>query len=182
MKNPFLIGDKIYLRGLCLDDLEDNYIQWLNDAEVCRYNSHHVFPYFTENAESYIKKTFSNKNAIVLAIVFRENDFHIGNISLQEINYINRSAEFAILMGERDYWGKGYSKEAAFLIIKHGFMALNLHKVYCGTSSDNIPMQKLALSLGMVEEGRRRESMFKDGIYKDIIEYGVLKDEFIKIH
>lgn len=179
MKYPFLIGDKIYLRGLCLDDLEGNYIQWLNDAEVCRYNSHHVFPYYREKAESYIKNTSNNKNAIVLAIVSKDNDSHIGNISLQDINYINRSAEFAILTGERDYWRKGYSKEAAFLLIKHGFMIMNLHRIYCGTSSNNIPMQRLALSLGMTEEGRRCEAMFKNGQYHDIIEYGILKSKFI---
>lgn len=146
MKYPFLIGDKIYLRGLEIKDLESNYIQWLNDEEVCKYNSHHVFPYYRENAEQYIKDTFNSRKALVLGIILIDNDLHIGNIALQDINYINRSAEFAILMGDKDYWGKGYSKEAAFLIIQHGFMALNLHRIYCGTSSDNLPMQKLALS------------------------------------
>lgn len=30
----------------------------------------------------------------------------------------------------------------------------------------------------MVEEGRRREALFKNGQYVDIMEYGVLRDEF----
>lgn len=177
MSNHFLTGNEIYLRGLNLEDLEGNYIKWLNDAEVCNYNSHHVFPYYRENAEIYIKNASNSQNTLVLAIVLIENDLHIGNISLQNIDYINRSAEIAILIGEKDCWGKGYSKEAANLIIKHGFMELNLQRIYCGTSSDNISMQKLALSLGMIEEGRRRQAFFKHNQYVNIIEYGLLKHE-----
>jgi ribosomal-protein-alanine N-acetyltransferase len=40
MKNPFLVGENIYLRPLDLNDLRGNYINWLNDSEVCKYNSH----------------------------------------------------------------------------------------------------------------------------------------------
>jgi RimJ/RimL family protein N-acetyltransferase len=35
-------------------------------------------------------------------------------------------------------------------------------------------MQKLALKLGMSEEGRRREALWKNGIFADIVEYGLL--------
>lgn len=179
MKYPFLLGERIYLRGLNEEDLKGNYIQWLNDTEICKYNSHHIFPYYKENAEDYIKNTINDKYRLVLGIVLKENDFHIGNISLQSINYINRSAEFAILLGEKDFWGKGYSREASFLILQHGFMELNLNRIYCGTSAENIPLQKLALSLGMSEEGRRRQAMFKNGKYVDVIEYGILRDEYL---
>ncbi|HEY3375033.1 MAG TPA: GNAT family N-acetyltransferase [Candidatus Aquicultor sp.] len=180
MKHPFLIGQNIYIRSLREDDLEGNYIQWLNDSEVCKYNSHHTFPYSEGSAEAYIKSTFNSQNALVLAIVLQENDLHIGNVALQNIDFVSRSAEFAILIGEKDYWGKGYSKEAALLVLSHGFMELNLHRIYCGTSIENIPMQRLAIYLGMIEEGRKREALFKHGRYIDTIEYSVLKDEFVK--
>ncbi|MEQ8170855.1 MAG: GNAT family N-acetyltransferase, partial [Candidatus Eremiobacterota bacterium] len=141
MITPFLIGSNIYLRALNEKDLEGNYLQWLNDSDVCKYNSHHVFPYDRESAEKYIKNTYNSKTSLVLAIVLIEKDIHIGNIALQNIDYISRNAEFAILIGEKSYWGKGYSKEAGLLILIHGFIELNLHRIYCGTSVDNIPMQ-----------------------------------------
>jgi [ribosomal protein S5]-alanine N-acetyltransferase len=179
MKKPFLTGGRIYLRGLQEKDLEGNYVQWLNDEEVCQYNSHHVFPYSYESAKNYIKNVRQLPDALVLAIVLKETDFHIGNVSLQRIDYVSRNAEFAILLGEREYWGKGLSNEAARLIIGHGFSELNLHRISCGTSSKNTPMQKLAISLGMSEEGRRRAAMYKHGQFVDIIEYGILCHEFI---
>lgn len=178
MNSPFLIGENIYLRCLDEKDLEGNYIQWLNDADICKYNSHHFFPYTYEKAKKYIKDVSNLPDALVLAIVLKENDLHIGNISLQNIDYIYRNAEFAIILGEKECWGKGYAKEASLLIIQHGFMELNLHRIYCGTSSQNIQMQKLALSLGMSEEGRRCEAIYKHGQFVDIIEYGMICHEF----
>jgi len=180
MKNKcFLEGDVIYLRPLLETDISEEYISWLNDGEVCRYNSHHVFPYNKFKAEEYLKNIYLSNDKLVLAIIDKKTEKHIGNISLQQINLLNGSAEFAILFGDKDYWGKGISKEASLLIMKHGFFELNLHRIFCGTAAENIPMQKLALFLGMSEEGRRKEAQFKNGKYNDIIEYGILKDDFI---
>jgi RimJ/RimL family protein N-acetyltransferase len=41
-------------------------------------------------------------------------------------------------------------------------------------------MQRLANQLGMVEEGRRRHHLFLEGQWVDMLEYGVLKDEFLE--
>lgn len=171
---PFLRGSIVDLRPLQLSDLEGDYINWLNDPEVCAYNSHHVFPYNKELGVEYISNVQDQRKNLVLAIVAKDSGKHIGNISLQHIDSVSRNAEYAILVGNKDYWGKGVAKEASRLIIEHGFKALNLHRIYCGTSSNNVPMQRLAASLGMNEEGRRKEAMYKNGEYVDIIEYGLL--------
>lgn len=180
MKNPFLTGERIYLRPLTFEDMDGNYIRWLNDADVCKNNSHHIFPYTRDLAQDYIKNAYVSKDKLILAVSLIENDLHVGNISLLRIDFMNQNAEFVILIGEKKYWGKGLSKEAAFLILKHGFDALNLHRIYCGTFHENTAMQKLAIYLGMKEEGVRREAFFKNGKFVDIIEFGVLKHEFYK--
>ena len=174
----FLTGKTIYLRGLKEEDLSGGYVSWLNDTEVCQYNSHHVFPYSVENVRSYIRESSQAKNALVLAIILKQSNRHIGNISLQNINYINRSAEFAVLLGDKKYWGKGIAKEASRLIVEHGFKELNLNRIYCGTSADNIVMQRLARFLGMSKEGVRRQALYKHGRFVNIIEYGLLKAGF----
>ncbi len=179
MKQPFLIGERVYLRSLLPEDAQGNYVNWLNDEEVCRYNSHHVFPYPPSSAEEYIRAMANNRQAITLAVCLKDTDEHIGNITLNRIEPISRQAEFAIVMGEKQHWGKGYSKEAAYLLCDHGFKTLNLNRIHCGTAEDNIAMQKLAAYLGMKEEGRRRQAHFKNGRYVDLVEYGVLRDEFI---
>jgi len=178
-KIPFLSGEKIYLRPLIETDCNGPYPIWFNDIEVCRNNSHHVFPYTMEGAVEFIKQANRGAHHLVLAIISHDEENHIGNISLDEINYINRSAELTIVIGDKKSWGKGYGKEAARLICHHGFNVLNLKRISCGTFENNIGMQKLARYLGMTEEGRRRDAVFKHGRYMNIIEYGILRDEFV---
>jgi len=174
IKNIFLEGENIYLRNLELNDLSNNYLSWLNDQKASLQNSHALFPYTINQIKAYIESTFQNRNLIVLAIVVKEKNIHIGNISLQNINWINRNAEYAILLGNKNYWRKGIAFEASELIIRHGFNNLNLHRIYCGTTSENIGMNKLANKLNMKKEGIRCDAFYKNGKYIDIIEYGLL--------
>lgn len=171
--------ERIGVRGLSRDELQGNYPKWFNDMEVCKHNSHGVFPKSMAELAGFIDSLGSDKSKIVWAVFELEGGQHVGNVSLQAMNLINRNAEFAVLMGDRNYWGKGYASEAAELLLLHGFQKLNLHRVYCGTAATNIGMQHLAERMRMVREGVRRQALFLNGEYTDIWEYGVLRDEFL---
>ena len=168
-----LIGAKVYLRYLNTDDANGNYPNWLNDSIVCKYNSHGDKLYTKEMAKEYIEFATNTQSHEVLAICDLKTDKHIGNISLQQISKKNKSAEFAILLGEKEFMGKGYAHEASNLLIQYGFQNLKLHRIYCGTSILNIPMQKLALSLGMKQEGIKKDALLKNDQFIDVIEYAI---------
>ena len=153
------------------------YLNWLNDPEINRYTSRGVYPVTEGQAMEYLE-TCQSQERIVWAI-FEQDQKHIGNISLQKIDLINRSAELAILIGEKSAHGKGYGLKAARLVCAHGFNALDLHRIYCGTHEDNMGMRKLAERLGMWEEGRSRQAFFKNGTFANVLNYGILKEEFI---
>jgi [ribosomal protein S5]-alanine N-acetyltransferase len=180
-KDIFLQGEQISLRILNESDVEGNYAKWLNDPEITRHNSHGRFPMTIEKLKEYVKDVKDSNACLVLAVVDNLNHRHIGNISIQNINWIDRNAEIAFLLGEKEYWGRGVMLEAGKMLIHHAFNVLNLHRIYCGTSSENSGMQKLAEKLGMDREGTRKEAIFKDGKYSDIIEYGIVAthDDFI---
>lgn len=173
-----LEGEQIYLRPIALSDADGVYPSWLNNPEVCRYNSHGEFLYTTEMAQTYLENVLNNPSCAVFAICLRENDRHVGNISLQQISVKNSSAEFAILIGDPLVYGKGIGYEAGTLLLGYAFNVLKLHRLYCGTHAENVAMQKLAFKLGMSEEGHRRDAFFKNGHFADIVEYGILADEF----
>lgn len=175
----FLKGEKVYLRGLKEEDLTIEYLQWLNDEEVCRFNSHAVFPNSEQKMKAYFNSLQTSQHQVALAIIDNETDKHIGNVSLQNINWVSRNAEFAILLGDKEFWRGGFGTEAAKLIVEYGFRRLNLHRIYCGTIQGNEGMIKLAAKLHMKEEGRRRQAVYKNGTYLDIFEYGVLRSEYL---
>ena len=178
MNNPFLTGVSIYLRPIIEQDLNEPYRDWFNDPEVCEGNSHHRFPNYSEDMSAYYESTIKSHENLVLAICDKATDAHIGNISLQSIDTLNRNAEFAIIIGDKTFWGKGVGEEATRLIVAHGFSELNLHRIYFGTTENNLGMQKLGLALGFKEEGRSRNAIWKGGDWKTIIHYGLLHTEW----
>lgn len=179
-KLPILQGENIYLRELCMNDAEGNYPNWFNNPEVTRYNSHGEKTYTKEMAKEYIQMVLNSTSHKVFAIVETLTQKHIGNISLQAINTKARNAEFAILIGDPSVYGKKLGEEAGKLLLEYGFCDLGLHRIYCGTSSNNLGMQRLAVKLGMRQEGLRRDGLLKNGKFADIMEYGILEDEYTK--
>jgi [ribosomal protein S5]-alanine N-acetyltransferase len=172
----YRLSEEYYLRGLCEADIEGPYPGWFEDQEVCRYNSHGKFVRTRDYFRNYVR-SLDDSRAIVCAIC-HARDGHIGNVSLQELSFIDRNAEFAIILGDRRHAGRGVARLAGAALLAHGFDKLNLNRIYCGTAAGNVAMNKLALALGMRQEGIRRQHLFLEGKWADVIEYGILHGEF----
>jgi RimJ/RimL family protein N-acetyltransferase len=168
---------QITIRPLTVDDLTDDYLNWMHDPEVCRYTSHGRFAQSKQEIEAFARSLDSRDN-IIWAIIAKDQNIHIGNVALQQIDLINRSAEIAIVIGNKDYWGKGIATEAFSLVINHAFNTLGLTRVWTGTVCTNIAMKEVAIKLHMQREGRRRSAVFLEGEYIDVIEYGLLREEW----
>lgn len=173
MINNFLESQNLIFEPLEEKHLSEEYISWLNSKEVTRYNSHGIYPNTAYLTKEYIQSVQKNRSAIVLAIIEKEGLKHIGNCSISKIDFINSNADLSILIGDTNSWGKGYAKETFGVLIKHSFDKLNLHKVTAGTTSDNIPMQKVCIKLGMVQESHYKEHIKRDGNFYDIFTYAL---------
>jgi RimJ/RimL family protein N-acetyltransferase len=139
---------------------------------------HHRFPNYQQNMQEYFDSVIKSKENLVLAIIDTKTDEHIGNVSLQNINLLDKNAEVAIIIGNKNFWGKGIGEEACRLIIAHGFTQLGLHRMYFGTSGKNKSMQKIGDKIGFKKEGESREAQFKNGEFDSIVHYGLLAHEF----
>jgi len=167
----------ITIRPLKRKDLAGNYLNWMDDPIVTKYNSHGLFPQSGKALEDFAQ-SLDSKNQIVWAIIF--NKLHIGNVSIQSINTINRSGELAIVIGEHQHYKKGIGTVACKLAITHGFNKLNLHRIWSGTAAVNTGMVKVFNKLGMREEGRFRQGVYLAGDYYDVVVSGILKNEYKK--
>ncbi len=171
----YRLPGRYFVRTLQLSDLAGPYMSWFDDQEVCRFNSHGKFFKNAAYFEAYVQG-LNGEDQVTWAIC-HEEDGHVGNISLQVISFINRHADFTLLIGDRRHWGKGVGFEAGKRLLQHGFNKLNLERVWCAAAAPNLAMRRLAAKLGMVEEGCRRENLYIDGKWVDMIEFGILKRE-----
>lgn len=171
-----LESKRLFLKPLSEEELSGNYVDWLNDKEVCEYNSHGETEYTKTMAVDFINSLKNDKSKEVYAVILKENNAHIGNISLQCIDNKNNNAEIAYLFGEKQYWRQGYAKEASILLLKHAFDKLKLHRIYFGTHINNISMQTLAERLGFIKEGVKKDAQYKYGQYNDIVIYAIINN------
>jgi RimJ/RimL family protein N-acetyltransferase len=178
----FIVTDRLELCPLDIKHVTDEYIGWLNDKDVCRFNGHHYFPYTKDAAVKYIEHVSGNKNIIALALHLKDKQVHIGNVSIGDIDFLNRSASLNIILGSKENWNKGYAVEALDALLKHAFFELNLNRISCGTLEGNIGMQKVALKLGMAQEGVKRFAIYKNGSYHNMIEYSIIFNEYMERH
>lgn len=109
-----------------------------------------------------------------------ENDLHIGNVYLTGINYINRTAESHILIGNKAYWGQGYGREALTQILLFGFNEKGLNRIEAHINADNSASLRMHEKCGYVREGLLRKAIFKNGVFKDVIVMSILKEELIE--
>jgi ribosomal-protein-alanine N-acetyltransferase len=168
-----LEDEKVGLRRIEEDDDFSNYHKWFNDQEINKYTSHAIFPMTMNMIKLYLADL--PQNVFHLSIYEKTGSVHIGNISLLQIDNLNQHAELAIVLGEKDFTGKNYSYRACSLLLDHAFKRMNLNRIYCSTSEFNIGMQKLALKLGMKEEGRRKQALWFKDKFVDMVEFGIVK-------
>lgn len=173
----------------------ERYRGWLNDRETCKYNSHANFPYTAIQMGEFVVNTLKGgDDKIVWAIEFATQEekrpqedgayyqppkkwMHVGNCCLQSIDWINRSAEIAILIGESDARGKGIGLQTCQWMLSHAFNRLNLHRVWLGTAENNIPMLIIANKLGMMREGTCIDGIYQNGKYVNTIICGATKED-----
>ena len=97
---------------------------------------------------------------------------------MEKFDSINRNAVLGIFIGDKEYRSKGYGKEAIELILDFGFNYLNLHEIKLDVMAFNERAQKCYKKCGFKEYGRRRESVYLNGKYYDVISMDILRREF----
>ncbi len=169
---------RIRLRALTMSDIEKTFA-WHNQEDISSLYSGHPFPVNKEMEIKWYEKILtSNFPVTVFGIELIENRNLIGIAVLQDINLINRSSEFAIYIGDKDYRGKGLSKEATIESIHFAFYELGLNRIYLKVLEENVIAISLYQSIGFKQEGVLRNSIYKKNSYKSEIVMAILKEEF----
>ena len=174
-----IYGERIRLRGVERSDLPQ-FKEWLNDPEVIEGLGMYL-PLSMSDEEQWFEG-MSKRDPVEkpLAIDIRDDNGWrlIGNTSFFNLEWTNRSAELGIFIGDKSLWNKGYGTETVCLLLRHGFEALNLHRIYLRVYSTNPRARRSYEKAGFVLEGTLREAVYRHGKYVDMHVMSVLRSEW----
>jgi RimJ/RimL family protein N-acetyltransferase len=176
----FRMGKRIYLRPVLKEDLPSMTL-WINDSEISQ-NLTTVYPMSPDDEEKWFSQISEKKGKnVLLAIVLKENDEIIGTMGFTDIDHRNGTAETGAMIGNKDYWDKGYGTEAKMLVLQYAFNTLNLRKINSRVYRTN-PRSKRALEkAGYVEEGCMKKEVYINGEYVDLFLMAVFKERFAEL-
>jgi len=173
----FLKGRKTTLRPVQKNDLA-NCLRWINDPEVTRFTRG-----FLPRTEKFEAEWYENldkrKDDVVFSVI--ADDKHIGIMGIHGIEWKDRVASTGAIIGDKEYWGKGFGTDAKMQIMNYAFNTLNLRKLWSKVRAFNERSFKYCIKCGYVVEGTLRKQSFCDGEYFDEIVLGVFREEWLPV-
>lgn len=139
------------VRPLMKSDITEKYLSWLQDEEVTRFlgvdaqdylSINQLYEYFDE-IDNYKKFLFG---------VFKDKK-HVGNFTVNSIDYKNGIFDIGYFIGDKSYWGSKAGEVAIVCALKFAFENLGLRKIFGGILEPNISARLLAKKIGFIQEG-----------------------------
>lgn len=158
-------------------DLDALYVQ-KNDPELGALLGGFHRGYSRADLQAWLEAHRTARDEVLWAIADPRSDACLGHVGLYKIDHRVGTAEFAILLGARPWWGKGVGKACTAFAVSYAFAQLNLRRVYLEVLATNDRAAALYRKLGFKDEGRLRQHQFKNGSYVDVLLMGLMRDEW----
>lgn len=173
----FIEGLKVNLRPFSKDDISI-VTRWMNSPYVMEFIGS-VLPKTEKQEEDWFNKLGSDDKNVILCIETKD-DHPIGIMGIHRIDWVNRNCATGAVIGEKEFWGKGYGTDAKMHLLKYAFETLNLNRVGSSVIEFNKRSLNYSLRCGYQVEGRKRQYIWRYGKYWDLIELGVLREDWQK--
>ncbi|GEM86833.1 GNAT family N-acetyltransferase [Meiothermus granaticius] len=166
----------LILRPLVLADIS-TIMAWTQDEEFCLASGWplHQPP---ERWEEIFLRMINNPPVNLVRLGIETHGQLIGYTDLGEINPLEARASFAIAIGDRGYWGRGYGFTAGRQMLRYGFEEQGLERITAEVHASNTRPIRLLERLGFLREGVLRQHETYRGEKQDLYLYGMLKEEF----
>ena len=178
MRKYFRSFNNIGLRSFEPVDLNE-YKNFLDNVDVTKFLEMGDQPTSDRILQDTLLESKSRDN-IVMSIIDIKKEKLIGTAGLYLINWSARRAQFRILIGNTDYYGKGIGTDVTRTIVDYGFNRLNLEMIYLGVNISNEAAIKVYKNAGFSEGGLMRKFIFNNGKYYDSIHMSIIREEFRK--
>ena len=179
-QRPMLETDRLILRPFAASDAPD-VMRLAGDFAIADTTLTIPHPYGDGLAEIWIashQSQFDQGRLINFALTLRESGALVGSMNLV-IKAEHLRAELGYWVG-KPFWKQGYCTEAARTVVRYGFEALGLNRIYACHLRRNPASGRVLQKLGMVSEGCQREAVVKWNRFEDLEYYGLLRRDFIE--
>jgi RimJ/RimL family protein N-acetyltransferase len=176
VKNAFRTGERIYLRPLELEDLE--FLQSLVGSEEIQQYIGVYWPLNGIAESAWLEGLYKDKEKFPFGIALKEGNQLIGSCELRLGFAAHRNADLGIGIGGPEFQGKGYGAEAIGLLLEYGFATLGMHRIGLSVFENNARGIRCYEKCGFRREGLRREARWWAGRWWNILEYGILAQEW----
>lgn len=160
-------GEKIRLRPIEKSDLKC-LNKWKNDEQVYKFLGGGYQPISVDQQEKWMDGLIDLTGNNRRFMVEDSSERVVGMIGLYGINWIHRTCEVGIYIGEKDAYQKGYAEEAYCLLEKYASEYLNLRKINLKVVSENKAAFSLWGKLGFNKIGEYHKERFIKGKYYDL--------------
>jgi RimJ/RimL family protein N-acetyltransferase len=135
-------GTKVKLRLKALKDAEKDY-KWQTDPVLSDLDAVSPLPLsFHAYVEEY-KDTLRHPSPYrrTFAVLTHDGQ-HIGNCVYYNIDRVGKQAEIGIMIGDREYWNKGYGTDTVKTLSGYVFRHVGFKRLYLKTLTKNLRAQR----------------------------------------
>ncbi len=153
VENDMITVTKVRLRNKKLSDARNDYT-WQTDQELAQLDA---APLLTISFAQYLldytwELRLPSPGRRRFAVETLDGAY-IGNCSYYDINETKGEAELGIIIGNRDYWDKGYGTDVVLTLVNHIFQQTSLNRIYLKTLEPNTKAQKCFEKCGFTRYG-----------------------------
>ena len=178
MDQPTLTTTRLVLRPFTAAD-SAAVERLAGDTRIASTTLHVPHPYLDGMAEAWIAThpaAWAEGSRVTFAITSREDELQ-GAISLH-LDPEHSRGELGYWIGH-PYWGHGLATEAAAAVLEFAFRTLLLNRVQASYLPRNPASGRVVEKLGMQREGLHRERYRKGNHFEDVIEYAILRRDWL---
>lgn len=157
---------------LCQIEQEDlpQLRDWRNSPEIRLYTREYRLLNM-ENQQDWFEWVSKDRSTEMFGIM--ADKWLVGVCGLTNINWVNRTAEISIYVGNPSYQGVGIGFEVLELLKQKAFEEFNLNKLWAEVYSSNTASLELFKKAGYKVEGILKKHVFKQGDYIDSHLFGL---------
>jgi UDP-4-amino-4,6-dideoxy-N-acetyl-beta-L-altrosamine N-acetyltransferase len=164
----------MHFRNITEDDLE-MILRWRTMPEVSTYMYTDFEPDMDQQRKWYQSISADPRRLDWVIAVDGED---VGLVSIVAIDTTNRRAELGWYLASPSVRGKGIGKSVEMNFLRYVFEDLNLHKLCVEALVGNESGIRVHEKCGAKVEGTRRDQIYKNGKYHDIVELGILRPDW----